>query len=178
MKLFYKFVIAILLFFVVSCASNKQIVVSNFGNNTHLDSIHRDEEQRKSEKTFVSDSANNLSCNIGWVAQLVANYKIKMNTMPYVFKRIDAERFSIELPCWENDNDESLVANVISEHHQLDSAMILAKQQGVDIIHNQLLYNYEECLNNAEFSCVCIVKEKKKYIVNATIRMSNPNVDR
>lgn len=178
MKLFYKYVIAILLFFVASCASNKQIVVSNSGNNTPLDSIHRDEDQRKSEKTFVSDSSNNLSCNIGWVAQLVANYKIKMNTMPYVFKRIDAERFSIELPCWENDNDEFLVANVLAEHSQLDSALILAKQQGADIIHNQLLYNDEECLNNAEFSCVCILKEKKKYIVNATIRTPNPNVNR
>lgn len=178
MKSFYKYVIVISLFFVASCASNKQMIVSNAGNNTHLDSIHRDEDQRKSEKTFVSDSSNNLSCNIGWVAQLVANYKIKMNTMPYVFKKIDAERFAIELPCWENDNDESFVANVISEHNQLDSALILAKKQGVDIIHNHLLYNYAECMNNAEFSCVCIQKEKKKYIVNATIRMPNPNVDR
>ena len=148
--------------------------------------------QRSKDAFFASDSADIIYNNLGWAERLLNETKISGSNMPSVFKSIDNDRFTIELPCWEFDTDEFLAASVVVEHKQLGSALVEAKMQGVDAIYscsNQRIVahsnekddyvvdtieyteQYADYMRKAQFACLCIMKEKKKYIVNATIRI-------
>ena len=159
--------ILILLLTLTSCASRK-----NLSNDIVYDAnadIYWKLLQRSKDTFFATDSANVICNNLGWAERLLTEAKISDTNMPSVFKRIDNDRFTIELPCWEFDTDEFLAATVVVEHKQLDSALMKAKMQGVDDIYMRLADDYENYMRKAQFSCLCIVKGKKKYIVNATI---------
>lgn len=172
-----------------SCASHKQIPVATF-----YDADWEKMEQafqRSRDAFFASDSADNIINDLGWAKRLVTDAKIQEGTIPSVYKNKGAT-FTIELPCWEEDTDEYMSSNVIAEHKRLDSALVKAKIQGVDEIFRrsktnetyskdnkgelhldsiEYVDNYADYARNAVFSCLCIMKSKKKYLVNATIRI-------
>lgn len=155
-------------------------------------------------KFFVSDSALAVIKNLGWAGRILKDAKIQENTIPVIFQSINnGEGFTIKMPCWEFDTPEYYVSTVIVEHTNLDSALVKAKSQGVDdiflrskqrikggsdtislkndsinpIFHIEevsYLEDYANYISNARFSCICITKTKKKYIVNATITVPNP----
>ena len=118
---------------------------------------------------FATDSANVICNNLGWAESLLTEAKISKTNMPSVFRSSDNDRFTIEMPCWEFDTNEFWAANVVVEHKRLDSALVKAKVQGVDDIYMRIAYDYGDYMRNAQFSCLCITKRKKKYIINATI---------
>lgn len=186
--------ILILLLTLTSCASRK-----NLSNDIVYDENaekYQQALQRSKDAFFATDSADFIYNNLGWAERLLTKAKISKTNMPSVYKSIDNDRFTIELPCWEFDTDEYWASTVVVEHKRLDSALVKAKIQGVDDIfsrsENQIkahsdsevdfivdsvayVNNYADYIRKAQFACLCIIKEKKKYIVNATIRIPNPN---
>ena len=182
-----------LLLVLVSCASKKQAVVPVVHDEI-TDKLYQALQHRKDE-FFASDSAEMIVRDLGWAERFITGAKISEGSLPSVF-RGDEHGFSVELPCWETDSPEYFTANVVVEHSRIDSALILAKMRGADELLMKSGYNisylttdsinwqidkiefkccYEEIMRKARFSCVCIAKEKKKYIVNATIQIPNPN---
>lgn len=152
-----------------SCASRK-----NLSNDIVYDENAEKYQralQRSKDIFFASDSSNTIYYDLGWAGLLLTDAKISEKTIPSVYKSIDNDRFTIELPCWEFDTDEYWAATVVVEHKQLDSALVKAKMQGVDDIYMRAMGDYVDYMSKAQFACICIVKEKKKYIVNATIRI-------
>lgn len=117
-----------------------------------------------------ADAVNVNAGDLGWAKRLMTDYQIKENVMPYVFRSANDGYFSVELPCWDEDSEMYYTANVITEHPQLDSALILAKQQGIDLI-SYAKTSDEINTRKADLSCVCIVKNKTSYIINATVRI-------
>ena len=172
----------------VSCASNKHIT-SPIVNDDNIEKEQAAFQKIKNE-FLMSDSAYAIMHDIGWTRRIANEVKIKENTLPSIFRIVNDESFTIELPCWELDTEQFYAANVIVENTNLDSALVYAKIQGVDDIfkrssknevyqHNELqefvldsiVYTdkYADYIKKAQFSCLCIIKDKKKYIVNATI---------
>ena len=182
--------ILVFVLFLTSCASRKNLsrdIVYDENAEKYQQAL-----QRSKDAFFASDSADIIYNNLGWAERLLNETKISCSNMPSVFKSIDNDRFTIELPCWEFDTDEFLAASVVVEHKQLGSALVEAKMQGVDAIYscsNQRIVahsnekddyvvdtieyteQYADYMRKAQFACLCIMKEKKKYIVNATIRI-------
>ena len=182
--------ILVFVLFLTSCASRKNLsrdIVYDENAEKYQQAL-----QRSKDAFFASDSADIIYNNLGWAERLLNETKISGSNMLYVFKSIDNDRFTIELPCWEFDTDEFLAASVVVEHKQLGSALVEAKMQGVDAIYscsNQRIVahsnekddyvvdtieyteQYADYMRKAQFACLCIMKEKKKYIVNATIRI-------
>lgn len=182
--------ILVFVLFLTSCASRKNLsrdIVYDENAEKYQQAL-----QRSKDAFFASDSADIIYNNLGWAERLLNETKISGSNMPSVFKSIDNDRFTIELPCWEFDTDEFLAASVVVEHKQLGSALVEAKMQGVDAIYscsNQRIVahsnekddyvvdtieyteQYADYMRKAQFACLCIMKEKKKYIVNATIRI-------
>lgn len=176
-----------------SCASHKQTPIV-----TVYDADWEKMEQafqRSKNAFFASDSADNIVNDLGWAKRLVTDAKIQEGTIPSVYKNKGAT-FTIELPCWEEDTDEYMSANVIAEHKRLDSALVKAKMQGVDDIFRrsktnetylrdsqgelrldsiEYVDNYADYASKVKFSCLCITKEKHTYIVNATIKIERKN---
>ena len=182
--------ILVFVLFLTSCASRKNLsrdIVYDENAEKYQQAL-----QRSKDAFFASDSADIIYNNLGWAERLLNETKISGSNMPSVFKSIDNDRFTIELPCWEFDTDEFLAASVVVEHKQLGSALVEAKMQGVDAIYscsNQRIVahsnekddyvvdtieyteQYADYMRKAQFACLCIIKKKKKYIVNATIRI-------
>lgn len=161
----------ILLLVLVSCASKKQVVVPVV-HDENTDKLYQALQLSK-EAFFASDSAEIIVRDLGWAERFITGAKISEGSLPSVF-RGDEHGFSVELPCWEMDTPEYFTANVVVEHSRIDSALILAKIKGVDeqfIMQKFENYTYTDYMRNAMFSCVCISKNNKKYIVNASIRM-------
>lgn len=153
--------------------------------------------QRSKDAFFATDSSTIIYNNLGWAERLLTGAKISDTNIPSVFKSIDNDRFTIKLPCWESDTEEFWVSSVVVEHKSLDSALIKAKIQGVDDIYMRsetyisghsgkeawdyhvdsvaYVQDYADYIRKAQFACLCIVKEKKKYIVNATIQIPKYN---
>lgn len=155
----------------ISCASKKQAVVAIMYDEK-ADKLFQALRLSK-EAFFASDSAEIFVRDFGWAERFIAGAKFSEGSIPSVF-RGDEQGFSVELPCWEMDTPESTTANVVVEHSRIDSALILAKIKGVDeqfIMQKFENYTYTDYMRNAMFSCVCISKNNKKYIVNASIRM-------
>lgn len=179
---------------ITSCASRK-----NLSNDIIYDANAEKclQALRRSKDAFlVTDSADIISNDLGWAKRLVNGAKIEVNTVPSVYKNEGDGIFRVSLPCQEYDSDEFWASTVVVEHKQLDSALIKAKKQGVDDIFSRSEYyiksrsdsqgefivdsveytnNYADYMRKAQFACLCIVKGKKKYIVNATIQIPNPN---
>ena len=156
--------ILVFVLFLTSCASRKNLsrdIVYDENAEKYQQAL-----QRSKDAFFASDSADIIYNNLGW-----------------------AERLLNET---EFDTDEFLAASVVVEHKQLGSALVEAKMQGVDAIYscsNQRIVahsnekddyvvdtieyteQYADYMRKAQFACLCIMKEKKKYIVNATIRI-------
>lgn len=127
--------------------------------------------QRKKASFMSSDSAANIVCDLGWAERIVTDAKIPEHNVPSVFRLVEgtSDVFSVQSPCVEINSEEYLSAIVFAEHVQLDSALINAKIKGVDAIYMQLKDDYADYMRKARFSCLCIVRDKKKYIVNATV---------
>lgn len=163
-----------LLLVLVSCASKKQAVVP-IVHDENADKLYQALQLSK-DAFFASDSAEIIVRDLGWAERFITGAKISEGSLPSVF-RGDEHGFSVELPCWETDSPEYFTANVVVEHSRIDSALILAKIKGVDeqfIMQKIDNYTYIDYMRNAMFSCLFITLEKKKYIVNATIRIPNP----
>lgn len=147
---------------------------------------------------WLSDSATIIANELGWAKVfLTDSMSIKIldapkgDMMPPVYRSDDGKSYFTEFyPCWDFDTPEYLYSSVVAEHLLLDSALVKAKIQGVDDIFirsgQQIKYeegytnytiaytdNYIDYIRSAQFSCVCILKAKKKYIVNSTIRIPN-----
>ncbi len=186
-----KIVYIVLVISFVSCAAHKRIA----------EPVIYDQNAEKMQKAFLqakdkflmSDSVDAIMQDIGWTRRILKEAKIQ-GSVPSVYRSINNNGFTIELPCWEYDTDEYHSAIVIVEHTNLDSALVRAKIQGVDDIYSrsetnesfhyneqkefildsiEYSNNYAEYMEKAQFSCLCITKDKKKYIVNATIRIPN-----
>ena len=173
----------------ISCSSNKKVVSYVF-NNKEVET-YQQVFQRSKDKFLLSDSANAITQDLGWAKRIVTEAKISENTIPYVFKCVNDNCFTLELPCWEFDTPDYKSANVVVEHNRLDSALVKAKMQGIDEIYicnsdkcydssstikfehsiDSIEYqdDYADYVRYARFSCICITKTKNKYIVNATI---------
>lgn len=191
---YINYILALMLFF-TSCASRK-----NLSNDIVYDANaekYQQALQRSKNAFFATDSADIIYNSLGWAERLLTEAKISEISMPSVFKSADNDRFTIELPCWEYDTEEFWTSTVVVEHKQLDSALVKAKMQGVDDIYSRsssrivaqhdekddyvvdtIEYKglYADYMRKAQFACLCIKKDKKKYIVNATIRIPNPKV--
>lgn len=173
----------------ISCTSHKNMsyIIYDEGAEKYQQAL-----QRKKAEFFVSDSAYIVAHDLGWVRRIVSDAKISDNSTPLVYKNINETGFTIELPCWDVDTDTYRSAVVVTEHSRLDSALIKAKIEGVDNIFlrsncyiktsstdigeyktDSIEYydSYTDYIRNARFSCVCITKGKKTYIVNATIHI-------
>lgn len=153
----------------VSCASKKQAVVP-IVNDENADKLYQALQLSK-DAFFALDSAEIIVRDLGWAERFITGAKISEGSLPSVF-RGDEQGFSVELPCWEMDTPKYIIANVVVEHSRIDSALILARIKGVDELYVMQKiddYTYTDYMRNAKFSCVCLIKEKKKYIVNATI---------
>ena len=159
--------ILVLLLTLTSCATNKGLS-NDIVYDAHAE-MCRKLLQRSKDAFFATDSANVICNDLGWVKRLLSEAKISDTNMPSVFKRTDNDRFTMELPCWEFDTDEFWAATVVVEHKQLDSAIVNAKIQGVDDIFMRVVDDYADYMRKAQFSCLCLTKGKKKYLVNATI---------
>ena len=183
-----KFIYICVVLALVSCASKKQALVPVM-RDENTDKLYQALQLSK-EAFFAQDSAEMIVRDLGWAERFITGAKISEGSLPSVF-RGDKHGFSVELPCWETDSHE-YNANVVVEHARIDSALILAKIQGVDELlmksESHISYSttdsinwqidkieyessYEEIMRKARFTCVCIVKEKKKYLVNATISL-------
>lgn len=125
--------------------------------------------QRSKDAFFSSDSADIIRNDLGWAERLVTGAKIRNHTIPSVFRKVGDDVFRVEMPCREFDSDEFLASTVVVEHKRLDSALVKAKIRGVDDIYMRLMDDYGDYMRQAQFSCLYIMKEKKKYLVNATI---------
>lgn len=176
----------------LSCVSHK-----NLGTG-----IVHDETAEKYQRALLNsknqllqlDSANTIIQDLGWARRIIKEAKISENTIPPVFKCINDDSFTIELPCWEFDSPEYQTANVIVEHRRIDSAIVLAKIKGIDEIYSRsqvqvvsqlnerdeylediVKYSdtYEYYVRNAYLTCLCISKRKKIFIVNATVQIHN-----
>lgn len=164
-----KFIYICVVLVLVSCASKKQAlvpVVHDENTNKLYQAL-----QLSKDAFFALDSAEMIVRDLGWAERFITGAKISEGSLPSVF-RGDEQGFSVELPCWESDTNEHLTATVVTEHAKLDSALILARIKGVDELYVMQKiddYTYTDYMRNAKFSCVCLIKEKKKYIVNATI---------
>ena len=182
--------ILILLGALTSCASRK-----NLSNDIVYDANAEKYQQalQRSKNTFFTIDSANIICNdLGWAERLLTDVKISDTNIPSVYKSIDNDRFAIELPCWGIDTDEFWATTVVVEHKQLDSALIKAKVQGVDDIYSrsssrvvahydkkddyvvdtiEYTEQYVDYMRKAQFACLSIMQEKKKYIVNATIEI-------
>lgn len=180
----------------MSCGSHKNASTAAVDKNIEA---YQRALQRSKDKFYALDSANAIMQDLGWAKRIVKEAKISENTIPTVFKRVNEESFTIELPCWDFDTDgysnEYMSVSVIVEHIQLDSALVKAKMKGVEDLFAQsetqvvsrynedgyvidsveYVDNYVDYAGMAQFSCLCITKYKKKYIVNATIRIPNKN---
>lgn len=159
---------------------------------------------QKSKDTFwENDSASIIVNDLGWAQAFVNDPKDirilaipKSNAMPPVYRSQDGHNFSPELyPCFDFDTQEYRSSSVIAEHVRLDSALVRAKILGVDDIFGRsgqrieyeegytirsVAYtdSYTDYMRKAQFSCVSIIKAKKKYIVNATICIPNKEYNR
>ena len=164
-----KFIYICVVLVLVSCASKKQAlvpVVHDENTNKLYQAL-----QLSKDAFFALDSAEMIVRDLGWAERFITGAKISEGSLPSVF-RGDEQGFSVELPGWESDTNEHLTATVVTEHAKLDSALILARIKGVDELYVMQKiddYTYTDYMRNAKFSCVCLIKEKKKYIVNATI---------
>lgn len=182
--------ILILLLTLTSCASRKNLsndITYDANTEKYIQAL-----QRSKDAFLVTDSADIICNDLGWARRLVNGAKIEENTIPSLYKNEGDGLFRVSLPCQEYDSDEFWVSTVVVEHKQLDSALIKAKIQGVDDIfsrsENQIkahsdsevdfivdsvayVNNYADYMRKAQFACLCIVKAKKKYIVNATVRI-------
>lgn len=188
-----KIVYIVLVLSFISCSSHKRIAEPViYDSNAEKMQIAF---QQAKDKFLMSDSADAIMQDIGWTKRIAKEAKIQ-GSVPSVYRSINNTGFTIELPCWEYDTEEYYSATVIAEHTNLDSALVRAKVQGVDDIYfrsvmNESFHyneqkefildsieytnNYAEYIEKAQFSCLCITKDKKKYIVNATIRIPNTN---
>ena len=167
-----KFIYICVVLALVSCASKKQALVPVM-RDENTDKLYQALQLSK-EAFFALDSAEMIVRDLGWAERFITGAKISEGSLPSVF-RGDEQGFSVELPCWESDTNDHLSVTVVTEHAKLDSALIRAKIKGVDelfIAQRIDSYTYADYMHNAMFSCVCITKEKKKYIVNATIHLS------
>ena len=183
-----KILYLILLIMMVSCASRKHVATPI----VYDDNIEKEQVafQKAKNEFLISDSAHAIMQDIGWVRHIAKEVKIKENTMPSIYRIVNDKSFTIELPCWEFDSEQFYAANVIIENKCLDSALVYAKIQGVDDIYRRSSKNevyhhneqkefildsieytdsYAEYMRKAQFSCLCITKTKKKYIINATL---------
>lgn len=186
--------ILLLLSTLTSCASRK-----NLSNDIVYDANaekYKQALQRSKDAFFATDSADIIYNNLGWAGRLLTDAKISGAHIPFVYKSIDGDRFTIEMPCWGYDTYEYWISTVVVEHKQLDSALVKAKMQGVDDIYMRsekyisghseseafdfhidsvaFVRDYAEYMREASFACLFIIEEKKKYIVNATIQIPNP----
>lgn len=153
----------------ISCVSKKQALVPVM-HDENTDKLYQALQLSK-EAFFALDSAEMIVRDLGWAERFITGAKISEGSLPSVF-RGDEQGFSVELPCWEMDTPKYIIANVVVEHSRIDSALILARIKGVDELYVMQKiddYTYTDYMRNAKFSCVCLIKEKKKYIVNATI---------
>ena len=188
-----KIVYIVFLISFVSCVSHKRISEPVI-YDPNTEKMQKAFQQAK-DKFLMSDSADAIMQDIGWTQQVVSGAKI-VGKIPSVYKTVTDESFSIEYPCWEYDSPQYATSNVFVEHMNLDSALVRAKVQGVDDIYSRSATNetfhynekkefildrieytekYAEYMRKAQFSCLCITRDKKKYIVNATIRVPNMN---
>ena len=186
-----KIVYIVLVLSFISCSSHKRIAEPVI-HDPNAEKMQVAFQQAK-DKFLMLDSADAIMQDIGWTGRIVKEAKIQ-ESIPSVYKSVNNTGFTIELPCWEYDTDEYYSATVLVEHTNLDSALVRAKVQGVDDIYSRSKVNesfhyneqkelildsieytnsYAEYMERAQFSCLCITKDKKKYIVNATIRIPN-----
>lgn len=164
-----KFIYICVVLVLVACASKKQALVPVM-RDENTDKLYQALQLSK-EAFFALDSAEMIVRDLGWAERFITGAKISEGSLPSVF-RGDEHGFSVELPCWEMDTPKYIIANVVVEHSRIDSALILARIKGVDELYVMQKiddYTYTDYMRNAKFSCVCLIKEKKKYIVNATI---------
>lgn len=168
--------ILIILLIVSSCASQKNLS-KNIVYDANAEKLQQSLQHNK-DIFFTTDSADIICRDLGWAERIVSGAKISMHTIPFVFKNVDNNVFSVEMPCQEFDTNEFWASTVIVEHKRLDSALVKAKIQGVDDIYVRLMDDYEDYMRKAQFSCLCITKEKTKYIVNATIRVPRKGHER
>lgn len=186
--------ILILLMTLTSCATRKRLsndIVYDANAEKYQQAL-----QRSKDVFFTNDSADSIYKNLGWAERVVTRAKFDEYTIPSVFKNVGDEVFRVEMPCQEFESDEFWASTVIVEHKRLDSALVKAKIQGVDVIFSgsrssikahfdqqgeyiidsiEYTSEYANYIRKAQFSCLCVMKVKKKYIVNATIRVPKNN---
>lgn len=157
------------LLLITSCASRK-VVFADKVNDAELQ-IQQQLFNRYKSEFMKSDSSAIIVRDLGWAERVLTDAKIPECDIPPVFKLVEgtSDVFSVQSPCVDINSEEYLSAVVFAEHVQLDSALINAKIKGVDAIYMQLMDDYADYMRKARFSCLCVMKAKKKYIVNATV---------
>lgn len=148
--------------------TNEQIIL-----NESVDDIIKNLNRSKAA-FFATDSADLIVNDLGWVKTLISTANISSSSLPPIFRSVNnGEGFTVEVPCWEDDTLEYITSNVVIEHSQLDSALVLAKIKGVDDIYLRYVGDYGEYMHQAQFSCLCIYQTPNTYMVNATISIPN-----
>jgi len=184
----------ILIFLVFTSCGSKKTMSRDIVYDANTEKYQQ--AMQKSKSTFFAmDSAVVILHDLGWVGQLKDKAKFSENAIPSVYRLVNKDRYTFELPCWDFDTDEYRSASVVTEHKCLDSALVQAKIDGVDDIFRRsqtyisghsrkdaldyhvdsvaYVEDYADYMRKAQFACLCIMKTPKKYIVNATIRISD-----
>lgn len=155
--------------------------------------------QKSKDIFYASDSANEVINRIVWADDVQPVFVFGEGGM--VFRSANSnmkETTSMYLPCLECSWDDIGFSSslVYTEHKRLDSAIVNAKVRGVDgIFYESPKYieahgtndtinhwvvdsvdyhgYYGDYMSRAQFACLYIKKEKRKYKVFAAIRVRN-----
>lgn len=125
------------------------------------------------EAFFASDSADVIVKDIGKIHRTVhgaLNNTAFDRPIPYVVKLNEKGNISIDMPCGDEETDEYYYVSVLTQHYNLDSALVLAKIKGVDAIFQFEGYSYDRYAREAEIACVTVRQIENLYYVNAAIR--------
>lgn len=160
---------------ITSCASRK-VVIENLVVDPESQQLQYALLEEKA--AFMgTDSSAIIVRDLGWAERVLTDAKISDHDIPPVFRLVEGTNdvFSVQSPCFEINSEEYLSAVVFTEHVRIDSALINAKIKGVDAIYMQLMDDYADYMRKARFSCLCVMKDKKKYVVNATVFVPRRN---
>lgn len=129
--------------------------------------------QKHKEAFFASDSADVLANDLGKIRHTV--HGALDNTafdrpIPYVVKLSEKGNISMDMPCGDEETDEYYYVSVLAQHNNLDSALVLAKVKGVDVIFQFEGYSYDRYMREAEIACVTVRQIEDLFYVNAAIR--------
>lgn len=135
--------------------------------------------QKHKEAFFASDSADVLANDLGKIRRTV--HGALDNTafdrpIPYVVKLSETGNISTGLPCGDEETDEYYYVSVLAQHNNLDSALVLAKIKGVDVIFQFEGYSYDRYMREAEIACVTVRQIEDLFYVNAAIRFPKTEI--